>query len=81
MGTRDDSRVRTARKVHRCCVCRKVIDYGTKYLDYKIGLMDSSRVHLICAEHDYLENNVYGCDALIDYLNEKRAAVSESSPS
>lgn len=57
MGTYDDSKIRKARKPHRCngaSLCE--IKTGEKYLDYKAGMYNSVRV---CMKHAYL----YPCAA------------------
>lgn len=61
MTPEDNSRIRTARRLHWCHRCHFAIEPGSRYLDYKIGLMDSVRVHIACAA---VENPAYACDAL-----------------
>ena len=61
MGTKDDSKVRKARRLHWCHRCLVAIRPGERYLDYRIGLIDSVHVHIACAK---VEHPVYACDAL-----------------
>jgi len=70
MGTRDDSKIRKARRLHWCHECHLAIQPGDRYLDYRVGLMDSVRVHIACA---IVEHPGYACDALDTEIGEQMA--------
>jgi hypothetical protein len=72
MGTFDDSKIKVARKQHKCDGCRGHVLPGDEYLSFKLGQRWSVAVHLHCAMSPH---NRYRCRA----LEERQASPSISN--
>ena len=61
MSTYADSKIRKARKMHKCDHCGLDIHTGDYYLAYKLGLKWTVAVHMPCTKHPMAH---YHCLAL-----------------
>lgn len=76
MGTFNDSKIVTARKVYPCAMeSAHAIQAGEKYLRYKLGQRNDRRVCMACAVRRELGDGhlMFHCAAVIEHLASRDA--------